>query len=728
MDLVPKLKLIRVLPLLGALCAPLWCASHADSVRQPVEILRDRWGVPHIYASNADDLFYAQGWITARDRLFQLDLWRRMGTGKLAEVLGPSAIRRDRIARLFRYRGDWDKEWQSYAPDAKDIATAFTDGINAYIKSLHGQRPLEFRLAGYDPGLWTPEDVTARVAGLLMSRNASAEVQRAIDVTRFGIEKVQKLMPPDPFRALDPPAGLDLAKITNAILRDYSAAIAPVAFVGEQGSNDWVVDGTMTATGKPLLANDPHRPVQIPSLRKTVHLVAPGWNVIGAGEPALPGVAVGHNEDVAFGFTIVGIDQQDLYVEQLNPANADEYRYQGEWKKLEIEHQPLLVKGREQPESLELRYSMHGPVIYEDKASHRAYALKWAGLEPGGAGYLAALSLSRASNWGEFKKAVAHYNIPSENLVYADRSGNIGWIAAGLAPVRKGWSGLFPVPGDTGDYEWSGYLSIDDHPQSFNPATHYVATANHNILPAGYDKQLSYEWASPARYNRIVEMLSAHRKFDVHDFELMQQDIQSVTARRFVKLLGKGSALDGWDGRLRVDSPQALLYEAWISKLPAAVFGPEPGARVSLDRTLQELEEHPNPEAMEHAYKEAQPMLLGLHTWGDLHKILFRHPLNDKNLNRGPVARPGDATTVNATSGARFMQSSGASYREVIDLSNWDRSMMTNVPGESGDPSSKHYDDLIEDWAWGQYHPMAFSRKAVEAVTEERVMLMPHRK
>ncbi|MDQ2949926.1 MAG: penicillin acylase family protein, partial [Acidobacteriota bacterium] len=436
-------------------------ASHMTSVRQPVEILRDRWGVPHIYAGNTGDLFFAQGFIAAKDRLFQIDLWRRIGTGKLAEVLGPVALPRDRMARLVRFRGNWDAEWQSYSPDAKEIATAFTDGINAYIRSLKGQKPLEFQFAGYSPGLWEPEDVAARVAGLLMTGNMTREVQRAIDVTRFGLETVQKLMPPDPFRALDPPPGLSLASITSAIIHDYVAATGPVTFPGEQGSNNWVVDGTMSVTGKPLLANDPHRPVQIPSLRKTVHLVAPGWNAIGAGEPALPGIALGHNDNIAFGFTIVGMDQQDLYVEKLNPGNPDEYLYRGEWKKMEIEHQPVSVKGRNSPEQIELRYTIHGPVIYEDRSKDRAYALRWSGSEPGGAGYLPALSLARASNWTEFRAAAARYKVPSENIAYADRAGNIGWIAAGLAPIRKNWSGLFPVPGDSGEYEWNGYLSLD---------------------------------------------------------------------------------------------------------------------------------------------------------------------------------------------------------------------------------------------------------------------------
>ena len=711
-------------------CWTLLCATqpeHMTGVRQPVEILVDRWGVPHIYAANADDLFFAQGFVTARDRLFQIDLWRRTGTGQLAEVLGPSALPRDRIARLFRFRGDWDREWKSYAPDAQQIATAFTDGINSYIQGLNHKRPLEFELAGYDPGLWQPEDVTARIAGLLMSGNLSREVQRCIDVSQFGLETVQRLMPPDPFQVLAPPRGLDLASITAAILRDYTAATGPVTLPGEQGSNNWVVDGSMTMSGMPLLANDPHRPIQLPSLRKTVHLVAPGWNVIGAGEPALPGVALGHNDNIAYGFTIVGMDQQDLYVEKLNPEDRNQYMYRGEWKTVESETVDIAVKG-EKPRTVELRYTLHGPILYEDAAQHRAYALRWAGSEPGGAGYLAALSVARASNWDQFRKEVGRYKVPSENLVYADKAGNIGWIAAGLAPVRPNWSGLFPVPGDGGDFEWSGYLPVEDLPQSFNPKQHFIATANHNILPEGYTKQLSFEWAQPDRYKRIVEMLSSGRKFDVPDFERMQQDTTSLNARRFLRLIDHDSPLKGWDGTLRVDSTQALLYERWTAALPVAVFGPNLGARVTLQQTLTELEEHPNAAAIEAAYKTAESRIGEMKVWGDLHKVYFRHPLNRKGLNRGPVSRPGDSNTVNATSGANFYQTAGASYRQIIDVSDWDRSRMTNVPGESGNPESRHYDDLIEDWAWGNYHRMPYSRKAVEAVTEERLTLLPRKR
>jgi penicillin amidase len=713
---------------------------------QRVEIIRDRWGVPHIYAQSVHDLFFAQGYITAKDRLWQIDLWRRIGTGKLAEVLGPSAIDRDRLARSVLFRGDWEAEWSSYGPGTREIVTAFTEGINSYIKALGGARPLEFRLAGYDPGLWAPEDCLSRVAGLLMTRNLTGEVKRAQQVRRFGIEAVEKLFALDPPVPIEIPRGLDLAEITHDIVRVYEQAIGPVAFSTEQGSNNWVVDGSMTVTGKPLLANDPHRPVQIPSLRKTVHLVAPGWNAIGAGEPALPGIALGHNERIGFGFTIVGIDQQDLYVEKLNSADAGEYLYRGAWKKVQTERQTLQVKGT-RPELIELRYTIHGPVIYEDRPRHLAYVLRWVGSEPGTAGYLAGLAVARAKNWNEFTEAMERYKVPSENIVYADTDGNIGWHAAGMAPIRKNWLGVLPVPGDSGEYEWSGYRRAADLPRMYNPASHFVATANHNILPAGYKIPLGYEWALPFRFHRIEEMLHARKKFGVEDFKRMQQDVESLPARRFQAILRKWSPEPGgreslavqmvlaWDGNLAAESTAGLLYEYWMAQLPRAVFGPEFGPDVNTETLLRALEEKPDPKALAVALRAALDQAgnefgsdMASWRWGGKHQITFHHPLGVRAFDRGPVARPGDALTVNATSGAGFSQTNGASYRQILDLSDWDRSVMTNVPGESGDPESPHYDDLIEEWANGGYHPMPFTRRAVEAAAAEHIWLVPSAK
>ena len=714
-------------------------------LKDSVEIIRDRWGVPHIYAKNSDDLFFAQGYITALDRLFQLDLWRRIGTGKLSEVLGTKYLKRDRIARLVRYRGDWDAEWRGYSPDAKAIATAFTIGINAYIRSLNGLRPTEFRIAGFDPGLWAPEDVTARVAGLLMTGNMLAEVNRTLDVEKLGLVADDRLFPAEPHIPLVLPKGLDVADITPAIVTDYLAAIGAIHFPGEQGSNNWVVDGTMTRTGKPLLANDPHRAIELPSLRKTVHLVAPGWDVIGAGEPALPGIALGHNQNIAWGFTIVGIDQQDLYVEKVSPVDSAHYLYRGDWRKFEVERQTVDVKGEGRRE-VELKYTVHGPVIYEDDARHRAYALRWVGTAAGGAGYLPALKLARAQSWPEFRSAAASYKIPSENLVYADRQGNIGWIAAGQAPIRNGWAGLFPVPGDSGDYEWSGFLPVTENPTAYNPARHFVATANHDILPPGYPHAINYAWAPAARYNRIVEMLTSRAKFDVDDFARMQQDTVSLPARDFLAILKDWhpaedsaaakvrSEMLAWDCNVTMNSNAALVYEVWIEHLHQAML-PKGIASVRLapDILLNEVKASPDRDTvlaktLEASLTEIRRRLGPDQTewkWGDLHKAYFRHPLGIRDLDLPAHSRPGDAYTVNATGGPNYSQAQGASYREILDLSDWDRSLMTNVPGESGAPGDPHYRDLIDGWADGRYHQMPYSRKAVEAAAEERLMLLP---
>ena len=712
----------------------------ASTVRVPgldqqVEILRDRWGVPHIYAATLHDLFFAQGYSAALDRLFQIDLWRRAGTGKLAELLGPAAIERDKLARAVAFRGDWNAEWAAYGPDAKAIVTAFTDGINAYIKGLGGKRPTEFDIAGYSPGLWTPEDCLSRVAGLTMTGNLSREVSHAVEIERSGLEQARKSIRLQPPVLLEVPKGLDLSGITNDILRAYREVVGPVRLTTEQGSNNWVVDGTMTATGRPMLANDPHRPVQLPSLRKTVHLVGPGWDAIGSGEPGLPGIAVGHNENVAFGFTIVGIDQQDLYVETINPDNPGEYRYRGAWKKFDTVPQKLAVKGQGE-QTITLRYTVHGPVISEDAARRRAYVLHWVGTEPGTAGYLAGLSLARAKDWSSFREAMARYRVPSENLVYADTKGNIGWEVGGLTPIREGWSGLLPVPGQDGQYEWKGYRKAEELPSEFNPTRHYIATANNNILPAGYTIPLGYDgWAQPYRVERIREMLSAGRKFDIQDFERMQQDVASAPARRFQQDLRNwrpepGSraarAVDdilNWDAVLRADSRPALIYEVWMSKLSAAAGGrggrgnpdAEPTAAAlqkSLDDALDQIEQQfgSDPAGWQ---------------WGKLHQLTLAHPLGKREFQLGPVPRPGDGNTVNATSGTNYRQTNGASWREILDVGDWDRSVMTNVPGESGDPSSRHYGDLLQDWAAGKYHPVPFSRKAVEAALDERIVLLP---
>lgn len=739
-----------------------------EGLSKPVEVLRDTWGVAHIYAQTQEDLFFAQGFVAAQDRLWQMEIWRRTGEGKLAEILGPSAIERDRFARLMRYRGDMEAEWKSYAPDAKPIIESFVRGVNAFIEISRERLPIEFQLTGTRPAPWTPEACLTRMAGYIMTRNASSEVLRAQLARMLGTDKTGELVETDPFKQLEVPEGLDLNGIDGKILAGANAASGQISFGSSEGSNDWVVSGALTKTGKPILANDPHRSISLPSLRYLVHLVGPGWNVIGAGEPALPGVAAGHNERVGFGFTIVGIDQQDLYIEETNPQDPTQYRYKNSWEKMKIAREMIAVKDKPAAVEVELRFTRHGPVIYEDPRLHRAYALRWVGSEPGSAGYLASLSLNRAKNWKEFLKALERWRVPSENLVYADVDGNIGWQAAGSAPLRDGWSGLLPVPGSSGRYEWKGWLPLSELPRAYNPSKNFIATANHKIIPEGYKHEINFEWAAPFRFRRIEEVLEKGGKFTIQDFERLQHDETSLPARELVPLLA-GLKIDdpvvrdardllvNWDKVLSKDSAAAALYEMWLTKLGASLSRlviPSEAVSVlrggvSLTKTIRSLTfADPkvfgaNPQAKRDevlidslvesvsVLRRAEPDMKKWR-WGDLHFAEFKHPLSTDDVRRAvfdlkPVSRGGDGNTVNATAGAKFLQRSGASFREILDLSDWDNSVAINVPGQSGQPGSSHYGDLLQLWAEGRYFPLLFTREKVEKHTAERLLLDPKR-
>lgn len=726
---------------------------------QPVEILRDRWGVAHIYAQTVHDLFFAQGFVAAQDRLYQIEIWRRTGAGELAEILGPDYVSRDRIARLVRYRGDMAAEWASYSPQSKEIAEAFTSGINAYVERNRGNLPIEFELLDFEPGVWKAEHVLLRVAGLLMVRNISQEIARAKMVTQLGVEETLRWYPTDPNRDLRPDPEVDLAGIDDRVTSEYRRAVSIPVLYEQDGSNNWVVNSELSASGAPLLASDPHRPVILPSLRYLIHLNAPGWNVIGSGEPALPGVAIGHNERVGWGFTIVQYDLADLFVEKTNPENNRQYLFQGEWLDMEVEREEVRVKGRSEPEQVELAFTRNGPVIWEDPENHRVVALRWAGQEPGTAGYLGSLALDQVSDWNGFVEAMRAWKVPAENIVYADVDGNIGWVAAGLMPVREGWSGLLPVPGHTGQYKWRSFLDVEDLPQLFNPASGYIATANHQIIPDGYTRELGFDWSAPYRFERINEVLAEGGQFSLEDFKALQLDETSLPARQLVALLRESSdgsskavaAFDGWDFVLGVESNQAALFEAWMKRLPIKyidAYAP-PSSRGLISRYLQlptlieglraipaEQRHRIMSESLDEAFAELTSTLgadFADWRWGDLHKISFRHPLSNSperraELDLGSIRRGGDGFTPNATRGPGYSQSSGASYRHILDLADWDRSVFTSTPGQSGQPGSPHYGDLLPMWAEGRYAPLVFSRSAVEENTAHRLLLEPEQR
>src|SRR5580700_2658761 len=362
---------------------------------RPVHVQRDKWGVAHIYAADTHDLFFAQGFVTAQDRLFQMELWKRAGQGTLAEILGPTFVQRDIGARLLRYRGDMTAEYSSYAPDGKKILEAFTDGINAYIKTISapggaGLTP-DFKAAGFAPELWKPEDVLTRMAAFPMTHNAVAELAHAELAKMIGAKKASTLYDFDPAVELDPAPGLDLSGLSSSLVSNLvgsdvginfpplkkTAENFPVEWDSENwGSNNWVVSGKLTQTGRPILSNDPHRTVNIaPSLRYIVHLVSPGWNVIGSTEAGSPGVQGGHNERVGFGWTIFGMDQQDLYIEKLDASDPLRYRTESGWERMRVEKETFHIKGQSDQE-VALKFTRHGPVVWEDPATHRALALR----------------------------------------------------------------------------------------------------------------------------------------------------------------------------------------------------------------------------------------------------------------------------------------------------------------------------------------------------------------
>jgi penicillin amidase len=704
-----------------------------------------------------------------------MELWKRAGQGRLAEILGPTAVQRDLNARRLRFRGDMAEEYRSYSPDTQEILQSFTAGINAYIADI--QRPgrpglpVEFQLAGFQPEPWKPEDCLNRLAAYAMMANASDELLHAQLVALLGAREATELFHFDPEAELDPAPGVDYAGLSPALIRDIVSSDERIPFPATtfKESNNWTVSGALTASGKPLLANDPHRVIAQPSLRYIVHLVAPGWNVIGAVEPALPGVAAGHNEHIAWGFTIFGVDQQDLYLETLNAADSKLYRTANGWEAMQEQPETLHVRGAADVQAV-LHFTRHGPVVWED--GRRALALRWAGAEPGTAGYLAALSLDRAHNWQEFERAMPRWKVPPENIVYADRAGNIGEHSTGLVPLRTSFNGLLPVPG-TGDYEWSGFVPNAQLPHSYNPPEGFIATANQKTIADSYPFAVGYEWSPPTRFERIREVLAGARtaghKLTVLDMEALQLDVVSLLARRMQILLrqaleaaggsaGTGTELIlGWDGELRADSPSAALYEVWTTRLRAelthravpdrlqgvlptwslyqvvleltqpraALFGAN--ANATRDALLRDT--------LRSAYEELsskQGTDPRRWSWGELHKVYFRHALDGAPgaaglLDRGPAERPGDGDVVQATDfpDGSYEQTSGASYREIFDLADWDRSVAINVPGQSGQPGSKHFDDLLPLWSWGQYFPLRYSRGAVDAVTTDLLILQP---
>ncbi len=732
----------------------------------PGEIIIDRAGIPHIYAANARDGFFLQGYAVARDRLWQIDLWRKRGLGRLSASFGAQFVAQDRAARLMLYRGEMAAEWAAYPSQAKGWTEAFAAGINASVAEVEAGRaplPIEFSATNTRPERWQADDVV-RIRSNALASNLTSEVVRARALCGGDLKYEPLRRELAPAHTVSIPKGLDPCSIPADVLDDYALGTGDVRFDGQkivvasldpdiqEGSNNWVIGAGKSATGRPILANDPHRAHAVPNLRYLSHIDTPELKIAGSGEPALPGISFGHNEDVAWAITIFAIDQQDLVV---NPKAT----------KLTEVRERIEVKGAP-PREVVLKFTDDGPIIHEDPTSGRSFALRATWTKPGASAYFNASWAWTAKTWDDFLVARDHWGAPPLNLLFANRAGDIGWAPGGFVPVRAAGDGLLPVPAGK-VHRWTGLLDAKLMPVKHNPADGWIATANEMNIPAGYPHMLGLEWADRSRITRISEVVGSKPKFGLTDAMALQNDPTSPMARRAVALLqglagrdanerGALALLGNWNGHEGPDSAAAALYEIWAARHLAAsavkAIVPEAArrnfGRTSIGNILPVLEDGkllgPDSAALRAeillgslglAFAETARLLgpdPATWRWGALHRADFQPSLpiagRDAERRVGPVPIGGSGSTPMAMGiGPDFRVVSGASVRVVMDVGAWDNSMAINTPGQSGDPASPHYRDLFARWATGNYVPFVWSRPRVLQEAERIINVTPGR-
>ncbi|KQS05068.1 penicillin acylase [Sphingomonas sp. Leaf357] len=763
------------------------CAPSPDSARDisampihglhaPIEIVDDVYGVPHIRAASIPDAFFGQGYVVARDRLFQIDFAHRREMGLMAEAFGADFAKFDATARLFHYRGDLAAELRGIPADVLACARAYVAGINARIDEVAADRtllPLEYTILGVAPMKWDVRDLVLARGGSI--GNVDDEIRRA-QLAALGLldldAVVAPLSPPWPMAV---PPGLDVSKVSEAdfgVMRlgglpfgPGTPTVDPADIATERanaGSNAWTIAPSRSATGRAILANDPHLGIGGFGPRHVAHLSAPGLDVIGGGAPGLPGIMQGHTDRFAFGRTNFHIDQEDLFVLTLHAEDPERYAHDGGWKTFKKVAVDIPVKDAP-PRRVTLRYSVHGPVISHDPAGHRATVMGSVAMQPGGAGAFAMIAINLAHDWASLRTAFRLHPSPT-NFHYADIDGNTGWQVIGFAPVRKTGEGLLPVPGD-GRYDWTGMRDFAALPSEYNPAKGWFASANQNNLPAGWprDRIPAFSFRDPYRYNRIVDVLSKQDKHTLADSVALQHDTLSTPARQLVALLPKrrsnaADLLREWDGRIDGDSAPAALFQIlWrdLGKRLLAAIVPDRAKSLVTEiapSVLLGLLAHPdarlgpNPVAARDALFDAALAsawasaleLLGpdpaAWRWSKLHQVRIVHPL--ASIPAIAAAFPaiqgegtgGDSYTVMArwlSNGPSWRASGGASYLQVIDVGAWDNSLMLNLPGQSNDPRSPHYRDLYAPWIAGRMQPMLFGRATVDAHVAARRTLTP---
>lgn len=757
-------------------------------VNHPVETFFDHWGVPHIYAEDVHDVLFAQGYIHAGERLFQMDYNRRLVAGTLSEVMGEVTIPVDRWMRTLGMRRAAIEGLPQLLPETQSYLEAYAAGVNAFISN--GNLPFEFSLLRYHPEPWQPLDSAAwmKMMAWTLSVNWESELLRARLVEHLGADKAAQLEPPyyNRWPYIVPP-GVDYSAIADEIFlrQDYSRRYTgPTAGHGV-GSNNWVIAGSRTTSGKPLLANDMHLKMGIPAIWYENHLSAPDYQVTGVSFPGMPGIIAGHNGHVAWGFTNGFPDVQDLYLEHIRRTESGgvQYEFKGEWLDAVVLNETIQVY-RGESVTEEVIVTRHGPIINNlapDLAGEQPIAMRWTALEADRM-LDGIAAMNRARNCIEFREALRHWMAPVQNTVYADIDGNIGYSFPGKVPIRNNWDGGVPVPGWNGEYEWDGYIPFEKLPHLYNPSQGYVASANNRVVDDSYPYFLSADYCLADRAQRIVEMIEKAEKIDPTYIQAMHFDQICPSARYIGKYLSELPVEDpelskvvalfrNWDGHLAADSPQAVIYEAFIPRMVTASLsnglgdlteryigvGPTPGlADTSMlsERAMEWLQKslgEPDSPWFDQGNGETRVDLMRLAlrqtvdflkekmgtepenwAWGKFHRLRFAHTLAKtppliRLYNRGPYPLGGDYNTVWAT-GASYTELedeylTSAPFRFIADLNDLNHCYGLLSPGQSGNPVSPHYDDQIDAWFKQGYHPMYFSREDVIHHAKSKLIL-----
>ena len=777
-----------------------------------VEIVRDDMGIAHIYADNPHDLFAAQGYVHAQERFWQMDVWRHIGAGRLSEMFGESQVETDTFLRTLGWHDVATRQFEAATPEDREIMEAYSDGVNAYL-STQSPSDLSFEYTilellnhGYDPEPWNPIDTLTW--GIAMAwdlrGNMDAEIERAMLLGTLSEEQVDQLSPPYPGdinpyivpegdNASTPAASLRATPGIRTALASIQTRLDLVSALGSGdpeagiGSNSWVVSGEHTDTGSPILANDPHLGIQMPSIwyQNGLHCTdvsdACPFDVAGFSFAGVPGVVIGHNANIAWGFTNLGPDVQDLFVEKINPANPNQYEVNGAWVDMDVSEETISVAGGD-PVTIEVKTTRHGPIISDaygdledfdgsgvETPESYAIALRWTALDTNPGIVETFIGLDTAANWEDFRTALRSFSVPAQNVVYADIEGNIGYQSPGSIPIRANGDGTLPVPGWTDEYEWIGHIPFDELPRSFNPESGYIVTANNAVIDDAYPYLLTYDWNYGYRARRIVDLVGSNSGIGLDEHASIQFDSYSLNAERVLPYLaGFDSAMNGvlatWDLGNQADSAGAAAFNAVWARILEFTFHddiPEdywpngagrwfyvvgqmldnPDDPFWDDRTTSEIEDRDA--ILQRAIDAAYADLTGWFnddpaswSWGELHGSVFRNQtLGDSGIgviedrfNRGPFPTSGGADLVNATGWAAyegFETTWLPSMRMLVDLGDFSRSLTTHTTGQSGHTDHPHYDDMIPLWLAGEYSPMNWTRTQVDTAAESVQTLTP---